>query len=109
MERLPPELRHHVFEQLSCNDLKAMRLANKWHAALITPGLFETLHLWGPGHRFGQPPVNINPNRVEFGGLANALPNLFSIAPHVKKLVFAPAYYREGIGRCRIHLNNVSR
>ncbi|KAI9148115.1 Nitrogen assimilation transcription factor nirA [Paramyrothecium foliicola] len=99
MDRLPPELIRKILQELDPHDLKIARLVKKQYAALATPLLFTTLEFFGPDHLDG--PWRHSKGRrpkwsVEFSKLHEIVAEVLPIVRGTRKLVFAPAYYRNG-------------
>ncbi|CAI6086910.1 unnamed protein product [Clonostachys chloroleuca] len=98
MERMPVELLRNVLQELDPSSLKNVRLASKRCAELATPILFSVIKLVGEGQiliRVVDP--QLYPKRsVEFGKLHEAIAEFLPLACNATRLVFAPAFYREG-------------
>ncbi|CAH0022631.1 unnamed protein product [Clonostachys rhizophaga] len=98
MERMPVELLRNVLQELDPSSLKNVRLASKRCAELATPILFSVIKLVGEGQILSRvPDPQFYPKRsVEFGKLHESIAEVLPLACNATRLVFAPAFYREG-------------
>ncbi|KAH9906457.1 hypothetical protein F4778DRAFT_726087 [Xylariomycetidae sp. FL2044] len=89
MNVLPPELQQKVAVYLRPADIKSLRLVNKHFAAIGLRPLFGVLRFSGNDEC---------KKTTEFGRIHEAVDEILSssFAQNVKKLIFDPAYYREG-------------
>lgn len=95
---MPVELLRNVLQELDPSSLKNVRLVSKRCAELANPILFSVIKLVGEGQilsRVVDP--QLYPKRsVEFGKLHEAIAEVLPLACNATRLVFAPAFYREG-------------
>ncbi|CAG9947009.1 unnamed protein product [Clonostachys rosea f. rosea IK726] len=98
MERMPVELLRNVLQELDPSSLKNVRLASKRCSELATPILFSVIKLAGEGQIFSHvvDPQRYPKRSVEFGKLHEAIAEVLPLARSATRLVFAPAFYREG-------------
>ena len=88
LENLPLDLGYNVLSRLPLHDLRTLRLISRALSNIVTAYLFSTLHLCGSTDG-----SSLRCKSAEYAELADAVEQLSSIAPVVKKLIFAPVFY----------------